>query len=96
MSKKEAIQKAVDENFEAFQEQLPELAQQHPGRFVLMREKKVVESFDSARDAIIYAQDKFHDGLYSVQEVTDQVIDLGYFSHAMYIDPIQSGDRSSS
>ena len=61
-----------------------------------MRTKKVVDSFDSARDAAIYARVEFPDGLYSIQQVIDQVVDLGYFSHAVYIDPVQPGDRSSS
>ena len=34
-------------------------------------------------DAVKYRRDNFPDGLYSVQLVTQEVEDLGYFSHAV-------------
>ncbi len=83
MSDTEARQRAVDENYEAFKAMLPELAKSHPGKYALMREREVVEFFDTARDALVYAQKEYPDGLYSIQQVTETIADLGYFSHAM-------------
>lgn len=90
----ENIQAAVDENFEAFLKFLPELKQKHPGKFALMRECKIVEIFDTAADAMKYAEVQYEDGLYSIQQITDQTIDLGYFSHALHVETARSGDRT--
>jgi hypothetical protein len=76
-------EQAVSENFEAFEKQLPQLLQTHAGKYALLRDKKVVEFFDSVGDAVKYGRDNFADGLYSVQLVTQEVEDLGYFSHAV-------------
>jgi hypothetical protein len=76
-------QEIVDKNFEAFQKQLPSLLATHRGRYALLRDEKIVEFFDSVRDAVIYGRDHFSDGLFSVQQVTDSTEDLGYFSHAV-------------
>jgi hypothetical protein len=74
-------QEIVDRNFEALQKQLPALLQTHRNKYALLRDETIVEFFDSLRDALIYARDKFPDKAYSVQKITDTPEDLGYFSH---------------
>ena len=96
MIDRDKIQKEVDENFEAFKKLLPSLLGVRKGKFVLMRHKKMVEVFDSAGDAKLYAQAQFSDGLWSIQQVTDQVADLGYFSHAVHNIELCSDDRSNN
>lgn len=81
----EERQHAVDENYEAFKELLPDLIKTQAGKFALLHDRAVVQTFDTARDAMIYAEKTFPDGLYSVQEVTGAIVDLGYFSHAMHV-----------
>ena len=81
-------QRVVDENYEAFQDLLPELLKTHLGKFALLQEKELVETFDTARDAMIYGEKAFPDGLFSIQQVTSLVVDLGYFSHAVHVDPL--------
>ncbi len=90
------IQAEVDRNFEAFKAMLPVLLKDHAGKHVLLRDTKFIQKFDTAGDALIYAQAQFPDGLYSIQEVTGRTIDLGFFSHAMPFRHIQPDDRSSS
>ena len=85
MGKNEALQQVVDDNFEAFQKLLPDLIGRVRGKYALMRDEEVIEFFDSARDAVIYGQKQFPDGLISVQHVTNRVVDLGYFSHALHL-----------
>ena len=92
----EEIQAEVDKNFEAFRTMLPDLMKDHAGKYVLLRKSELIQKFDTAGDALIYAQAQFPDGLYSIQEVTGHTIDLGYFSHAVYFPHIQSDDRASS
>ena len=90
----EEIQAAVDKNFAAFKAKLPELIKEYPGKYVVMRDEKVVEAFDSVRDARIYGESQFPDGLFSIQQVTTQLADLGFFSHALRF--IQTGPEQRS
>lgn len=78
-----ARQREVDANYQAFLDLLPSLLESDPGSFVLMRQRKTVQLFDTLGDAAAAGHLKFDDGLFSVQEVTEQVADLGYFSHAV-------------
>ncbi len=41
-----------------------------------------------AADAMIYAEAQFKDGLYSIQEVADEMVDLRYFSHAVHVEAV--------
>jgi len=75
----------VQENFEVFQAILPTLPADKTGKFALMRDKKIVEFFDSAGDAMKVAQLAFPDTNYSLQQVIHRPIDLGYFSNALHI-----------
>lgn len=72
-----AIQAEVDKNYEAFQKLLPELIEEHNGRFALMRGEKVVHIFDTVRDAVVFAKEKYDDDLFSVQKISEQAVDLG-------------------
>lgn len=78
------IRQQVENNYKAFQVQLPSLLSSHRGKFALMRDGQIIEFFDTARDAYVAGQKMFSkDRLFSVQEVIDTPIDLGFFSHAM-------------
>ncbi len=90
------IQAEVDRNFKAFGAMLPDLMKDHAGKYVLLRKSELIQKFDTAGDALIYAQAQFPDGLYSIQEVTGHTIDLGFFSHAMPLSHIQPDGRASS
>jgi hypothetical protein len=46
-----------------------------------MRDGEVVGFFDTPREALKAAAEKFSDGIFSIQEVTDEPIDLGFWSH---------------
>lgn len=73
----------VEKNYATFKKQLPELVIKHRGKFALMHDGEIVEFFDTARDAFITGQKLFEINGFSVQEITDVPIDLGYFSHAL-------------
>ena len=79
------IQAEVDRNYEAFRKLLPDIPQSNVGKFAVMHDAEIVEYFDTAADAMTYAKERFKGGmLFSVQQVKDRVVDLGYFSHAMH------------
>jgi len=88
MSNRTEKQFEVDENYKIFAKLLPDLMKNRAGKFVVMRHKKPVEFFDTARDAMVYASKTYNDGLFSVQEVTQEAVDLGWFSHASLHDTI--------
>lgn len=73
----------VEKNFSAFQKLLPSIIGSHAGKYAVLRNQNVIEYFDTVGDAVTYARDHYEDGLYSVQKVTDQIENLGYFSYAV-------------
>jgi len=75
-------QQEIDQNYQEFLRLRPSLMEQYSGQFVVMRDKKTIAFFDTAKDAIIHATRTYPDGIFSVQEVTEDVADLGWFSHA--------------
>ena len=66
----------VDDNYDFFKSQLPELMKEHEGEFVLIRDKKFIEYFSDCADAYWYAREKFSDRIYSIQEITEQPVIL--------------------
>lgn len=79
----DARREIARKNYEAFAKKLPELLPAHRGKFALMRDGEVTEFFDTAGDAYLAGQKLYPDGGFSVQEVTDVPVDLGFFSHAV-------------
>ena len=77
------LREQIERNYRAFQEQLPSLIATQRGKFALMRDGQIIEFFDTARDAYVTGQRLFEqDKLFSVQEVTEMPVDLGFFSYA--------------
>ena len=77
-----ANQETIDKNYAAFERALPEIMQQHAGRFALMRNAEIIAFYDTARDAITAGEHLYEDGEFSIQEVTMTPVNLGYFSYA--------------
>ena len=71
-----ALQAAMHQNLAALNEILPELVKTHAGMFALMRDGKIVQLFHSNSDATGHGEDAFGDGVFSVFEVSDQLIAL--------------------
>jgi hypothetical protein len=78
----EKRQHEVDANYKAFLKKLPDLMKKNSGKFVVMRHEEVVDFFDTARDAMVHAAKTYQDGMFSIQEITQGTVDLGWFSHA--------------
>jgi hypothetical protein len=84
-----AKQSEIDSNLVFFQEKLPELLASHAGKYVLLRHREIVGIYDTALDAQVTGQKFYADGLFSVQRITDEPIDLGFFSHAVHLGQAQ-------
>jgi hypothetical protein len=78
-------QQEVDENYLEFVKLLPNIVGTHANKFALMKEKQIRGYFSTAEDASSAASNFITDGIYSIQQVTTSVIDLGFFSHAIPI-----------
>ena len=71
----------IDRNFQAFKRLLPTIKLSHSEEYALLRDRKIIRYFGEASDAFMYAERNYSDGVFSIQKVTDDVVDLGYFSH---------------
>ena len=71
----------MDRNWDAFEEMLPKLMREHAGEFVLLKDQKPVAFRSTSVEAYKEGLSCFGDAPFSVQEVTDQPEDLGFYSH---------------
>ena len=71
----------VDQNYDVFMRKLGSILEAHRDQLALMRDGKIVGYFDTPREALQVATERFPDGIFSIQEVTDEPIDLGFWSH---------------
>ena len=75
-------QEQVDRNYDFFVRHLGSFIDAHEGEYALLRDEQVVGFFRNVTEADRAGRAKYPDGVYSIQEVTDEPIDLGIFSHA--------------
>lgn len=71
----------VDRNYDAFMRMLGSILHEHRDQLALMRDSEIVGYFDKPGDAYRAGLQRFPDGIFSIQEVTDEPIDLGFWSH---------------
>lgn len=77
-------EQALAANYEAFEKMLPDLLKKSAGKFVLLRDRQLVGTFDTAGEAHSAGASRFDDGLFSVQKVKEGAVSLGFFSYARY------------
>jgi hypothetical protein len=77
-------QEQADKNFAAFLSKLPELKGKL-NKFALMRDGEIIAIYDTMGDALATADKFYQDGLFSIQKITAQPIDLGFRSRALHI-----------
>jgi len=80
-----AKQAEIDRNLEAFIAVRSELAASHSGQHALMRDGTVHGFYGSPLDAQRAGERQFADGLFSVQEISAETSDLGFYSHAVHL-----------
>ena len=74
----------IDANLIRFLEVLPDLIGRHDGQYALIRRGEIQDFFESALDAQIAGNQRYSDALFSIQEVTRDGQDLGYYSYALH------------
>ncbi|NIJ21312.1 hypothetical protein FHS95_003015 [Sphingomonas naasensis] len=80
----ERLRQEVDANYDAFQCMLAGILASHRDQFALMRDRAVIDYFDKPGEAYREGISRFPDERFSIQEVTDEPIDLGFFSHVAH------------
>ncbi|RJF93703.1 hypothetical protein [Sphingomonas cavernae] len=79
---RQAQAREVDANYDFFQRHLASILRNHRHQYVLIRNQRLIDYFDDVGDAYRAGLKRFADGIFSIQEVTDEPVDLGIFSHA--------------
>lgn len=74
----------VDRNYDAFTRSLGGILTAHRDQFALMRDGSIVAYFDKPGDAYREGVSRYPDMIFSIQEVTDEPIDLGFWSHVAH------------
>ena len=72
----------VDRNYDAFTRALGGVMTAHRDQFALMRDGAIIAYFDKPGDAYREGVSRYGDMIFSIQEVTDEPIDL--WSHVAY------------
>jgi hypothetical protein len=85
MSDANRKQQEIDANFAYFTSELPRLLVDRRGKYALLRHRKITGFYDTPLDAQTAGLQLYPDGLFSIQKVTDEIIDLGLFSHAVHL-----------
>lgn len=71
----------VDANFTYFETKLPKLKKDHLKEFALLHKQQIIDFFKDEDDAIQIGFKDYGEGRFSVQQVADNRIDLGYQSY---------------
>lgn len=78
----DARRREIDANYDYLQRTLALLLPEHEGQYALLKDRAIVGFFDRPGDAYRAALERFTDRLFSIQEVTSEPLDLGFFSYA--------------
>jgi hypothetical protein len=72
----------IARNYDAFQRGLATMLATERNRYALLRHGAVVGFHDRPGDADADGVKRFPDGIYSIQQVTDEPVELGVYANA--------------
>jgi len=72
----------VRENYAFYEETLPTLSSKVHGKYALLRKKEIVDFYNTIVEAQSNAHKLYQDGLYSIQQVAQTPVELGFYSYA--------------
>lgn len=79
------LEEEADRNYDALMARLGSLLPARRGEWALMRHGEIAGYFPDESRALACGRQSYGDGVYSIQQITDRTVDLGFYSHA--IDP---------
>lgn len=88
LSMADNLEIALKQNFHYFQSVVSSLMERDAGKYALVHSQSVVAVFARPMEALDAGYERFTDGLFSIQKVTDRPLDLGFMSYG-------SGERST-
>lgn len=77
------LQSEIDRNFDFFSRKVGELMPRYRGMFAVLHSCAIESIQPSAGAAEAEGYTRHPDGLFSIQEITDAPVDLGFYSHAV-------------
>ena len=78
----ERLKQEIDGNYDYLQRRLALLLPEHEGKYALLKTCKVEGYFDLPGQAYRQGLERFPDGIFSIQKITGEPLDLGFFSYA--------------
>lgn len=79
----DALKIEVDHNYDFFQRTVAQYLPEHAGEYALLKSAALVDFFDGPGNAYRAGLHRFSDGLFSVQLVTGEPVELGFYSIAV-------------
>lgn len=79
---KQALKLEVDTNYDFFQRNLALLLAGHKDEYALLRNARIEGFYTRPGDAYRAGLERYPDEIFSIQQVTTDVEDLGFFSYA--------------
>ena len=79
---KVTLRAEVDANYDFLQRNLAAYLPVRQGQDALLRSRELIEFFEKPGDAYRQGLTRFPDRLFSIQEITDEPLDLGFLSYA--------------
>jgi hypothetical protein len=73
----------ITRNEAMFSKILPTLLGERQGQYALMRDEKIIGFYPSAMEAQTEGHNRFSDGRFSIQKVTEEVEHLGRYAYAL-------------
>lgn len=77
------LQAEVDRNYDWFQRNLSILRIDHDGEYAVLRSQTVLGFYESPGEAFRAALADFPDRIFSIQQIIDEPLDLGFLSLAV-------------
>ena len=75
-----AMEREITQNYKAFLKELPGLLDQHRDKCALMRHREIVGIYPTYEHAVQAGSSLYEDDIFSVQEISDVPVDMGYYS----------------
>jgi hypothetical protein len=75
--------KEVERNYAEFTKLLPTIDHSRANKFALMKDGKIIDFFSTAEDARTAATHFIRDGIFSIQKVSRDEINLGFYNNAI-------------
>lgn len=77
------LQTEVDRNYDWFQRNLKGFLVDHDREYAVLRNQSVLGFYESPGEALRTALNRFPDRIFSIQQVVDEPLDLGFLSLAV-------------